>query len=111
VELPKVSARTGKDYLKAKAALLQRRPARKQAMNSDVREFQDALEKLALETAQAGKVSSGQRGLLWQMSLLLRRSDRRRFDAVLRRYSRQWAGAKQIECTGPWPPYSFVSRS
>lgn len=111
VELPKVSARTGKDYLKAKAALLQRTPARKQAMNSDVREFEDALQKLAIETAQAGKISSGQRGLLWQTSLLLRRADRRRFDAVLRRYSRQWAGAKQIECTGPWPPYSFVSRS
>ena len=42
--------------------------------------------------------------------LLLRRPDRKKFEAILRRFSRQWAGAKQIECTGPWPPYSFVSR-
>lgn len=111
VEVPKVSTRTGKDYLKAKAALLQRRPAKKNIADSDLQEFHKEIEKVALETAQAGKISSGQRGLQWQISLLLRRSDRKKFDAVLRKYSRQWAGARQIECTGPWPPYSFVSRS
>jgi Gas vesicle synthesis protein GvpL/GvpF len=110
VELPKISARTGKDYLKAKAALMQRRPAKKPNLNSDFREFQDELEHVAIEMAQAGKISGGQRGLQWQISLLIRRGDRKKFDAILREYSRQWAGAKQIECTGPWPPYSFVSR-
>ena len=111
VELPKVSARTGKDYLKAKAALLQRRPAKKASLDSDFKEFQDELESVAIDTAQAGKISSGQRGLQWQVSLLLRRAERKKFDAILRKYSKQWAGERQIECTGPWPPYSFVSRS
>ena len=111
VELPKVHARTGKDYLKAKAALLQRRPAKKQTLDSDFQEFEGELASIALETAQAGKISSGQRGLQWQVSLLLRRADRKKFEAILRKYSKQWTGAKQIECTGPWPPYSFVSRN
>jgi hypothetical protein len=111
LELPKISARTGKDYLKAKATLLQRRPAKKQTLDSDFQEFQSELETIAVETAPAGQISSGQRGLQWQISLLLRRADRKKFDAILRRYSKLWAGAKQIECTGPWPPYSFVSRT
>jgi Gas vesicle synthesis protein GvpL/GvpF len=111
VELPQLPARTGKDYLKAKAALLQRRPPKKPYQDSDFQNFESELAKLAVETAQAGRISGGQRGLQWQISVLLRRADRRKFDAILRKYSRQWAGAKQIECTGPWPPYSFVSRS
>jgi hypothetical protein len=110
-ELPAVSARTGKDYLKAKAALLQRRPAKEKVSASEFQGFLKDLQGLAVSTAEAGKISTGQRGLQWQISLLLRRSDRKKFDGVLRKYSRQWAGQRQIECTGPWPPYSFVSRS
>src|SRR5437016_3182022 len=30
---------------------------------------------------------------------------------LLRRFSRQWKDTHKIECSGPWPPYSFVSRS
>ncbi len=111
VELPAIPSRSGKDYLKAKAALLQRKPAKSIISDSDFREFQEELRRVAVETAEAGKISGGQRGLQWQTSVLLRRADRKRFDAVLRKYSKQWAGERQIECTGPWPPYSFVSRS
>jgi hypothetical protein len=110
VELPKVSARTGKDYLKAKAALLQRSPTKKQTLDSDFQEFEGEIASVAVATAKAGRISSGQRGLQWQISLLVRRTDRKKFDAILRKYSKHWAGARQIECTGPWPPYSFVSR-
>jgi gas vesicle protein GvpL/GvpF len=110
VELPKVSARTGQDYLKAKAALLQRSPKKKQTLDSDFQEFEGEIASVAVATAQAGRISSGQRGLQWQISLLVRRTDRKKFDAILRKYSKHWAGARQIECTGPWPPYSFVSR-
>jgi hypothetical protein len=28
---------------------------------------------------------------------------------VLRKYAQQWGEERSIECTGPWPPYSFVS--
>lgn len=109
--LPKISARTGKDYLNAKAALLQRKPARNPASDAEFQQLKTELEGIAVDMAQPGNISGGQRGLQWQTTLLLRRPDRKKFEAILRRFSRQWAGAKQIECTGPWPPYSFVSRT
>lgn len=105
--LPKV--RSGKDYLKAKAALL---PSRKPsaAMNGEFSEFEDALSRVALESATVGNVSSGQRGLRFQTSLLVKRKDRKQLESVLKKFSQRWAEVRQIECTGPWPPYSFVSR-
>ncbi|HEV2699556.1 MAG TPA: GvpL/GvpF family gas vesicle protein, partial [Terriglobales bacterium] len=68
--LPKV--RSGKDYLKAKAALL---PSKKSgvASNGDFTEFENALRSVALESAAVGNVSSGQRGLRFQTSLLVKR--------------------------------------
>jgi Gas vesicle synthesis protein GvpL/GvpF len=110
-ELPRVASRTGKDYLKAKAALLRKPPIKNRLSDSDFQEFVSALQRIAVDTAEAGKISAGQRGMQWQTSILLRRSDRKKFDALLRKYSKQWAGERQIECTGPWPPYSFVSRA
>jgi hypothetical protein len=29
---------------------------------------------------------------------------------VLEKFANQWTRERRIECTGPWPPYSFVSR-
>jgi Gas vesicle synthesis protein GvpL/GvpF len=102
------NVRTGKDYLKAKAALLpRRRPAKS---NGDFGEFEEALQDIALDSAPAGNVSSGQRGLRFQTSLLVKRKDRKKLESVLKRFSQRWAESRQIECTGPWPPYSFVSR-
>lgn len=108
VELPKARSRTGKEYLKAKAALLQRRPTK--GTDADLIRFEEELKRVAVETAVGGKISSGQRGLQWQTSLLLRRDDRKRFEALLKKFSREWADVRQIEATGPWPPYSFVTR-
>ncbi len=110
VEVAQIASGSGKDYLRAKAALLQRRPTKNQMPDADLQELQDELEKLAVASAEVGKISGGQRGLQWQTSILLRRADRKKFDAMLHKYSRQWAGKHQIECTGPWPAYSFVSR-
>ena len=107
-ELPPDSSRTGKDYLKAKAALYQRRPTRKS--DADLIRFEEELKRLAVQTADGGKVSSGQRGLQFQTSLLLRRDDRKKFEALLKKFSKEWADVRHIEATGPWPPYSFVSR-
>jgi hypothetical protein len=102
------NVRTGKDYLKAKAALWPRRgPA---SPNGDFGEFEKALKNLALDSAPAGNVSSGQRGLRFQTSLLVKRKDRKQLESVLKKFSQRWAESRQIECTGPWPPYSFVSR-
>ncbi len=110
VELPPAQSRTGKDYLKAKATMLRTRPGRNNVSAADFDEFSEQLRKIAVETAQVGKVSGGQRGLQWQTSLLLKRDNRKKFEALLRKFSKDWAGTRQIECTGPWPPYSFISR-
>jgi hypothetical protein len=105
VSLPRSGS--GKDYLKAKAALLQRRPTR--TSDAEIERFAEELKRIAVRTAEVGKVSGGQRGLQWQTSLLLKRSDRGKFEALLRKFSDEWADRRQIKATGPWPPYSFVS--
>lgn len=105
--LPQV--KSGKDYLKAKAALLPRKRSRAN-INGDYAEFEDALRRVSLETAAVGNVSSGQRGLRFQTSLLVKKKDRKRLESVLKKFSERWAETRQIECTGPWPPYSFVSQ-
>lgn len=101
--------RSGKDYLVAKAALLPRKKARALA-NPELPDFQKALEAVAEDAAPAGNVSSGQRGLTFQTSLLVKRVNRKKFESVLKKFSERWADTHRIECTGPWPPYSFVSR-
>ncbi len=90
--------------------MLKSRPGRNNVSAADFDEFSEQLRKIAVETAQVGKVSGGQRGLQWQTSLLLKRDNRKKFEALLRKFSKDWAGTRQIECTGPWPPYSFISR-
>jgi hypothetical protein len=106
---PMAQVRSGKDYLKAKAALLPTKRSRSD-MNGEFTEFENALRRVALESAAVGNVSSGQRGLRFQVSLLVKRKDRKKLQSVLKKFSGRWAEARQIECTGPWPPYSFVSR-
>jgi hypothetical protein len=106
---PMAKVRSGKDYLKAKAALLPSKRSRSDT-NGEFAEFESALQKVALESAAVGNVSSGQRGLRFQTSLLVKRKDRKKLESVLKKFSERWAEARQIECTGPWPAYSFVSR-
>ena len=102
-------ARTGKEYLQAKAALLSRKKP-VGIPESELAEFQDALQGVAEASAPAGRISGGQRGLLFQSSLLVKRTSRSRLESVLRKFSRKWAGSRRIEKSGPWPPYSFVSQ-
>jgi len=105
--VPKVSS--GKEYLMAKAALLPKnKPVRIPA--EELTELQSALSEVAEESAPPGRISSGQRGLLFQTSLLVKRANRQHLESVLKKLSRKWADSRRIECTGPWPPYSFVSQ-
>jgi hypothetical protein len=97
---------SGKDYLQRKAANLQSRSHA--APDEETREFARALSKISKDTAGTSSIASGQRNLQWQSSFLLPRSRRKQWDALLKRYARRWAGKRQIECSGPWPPYSFV---
>jgi hypothetical protein len=107
--LPMPAARTGKDYLKAKAALLPSRKP-KSIQREDMIGFEQALAEVATETALAGNVSRGQRGLSFQTSLLVKRTKRKKLESILEKFAREWTRERRIECTGPWPPYSFVSR-
>jgi hypothetical protein len=101
------TARSGKEYLQRKSALLQARPAR--VLEAEIREFAEALDEIATSSSEGGKVGAGQPGLRWQASLLVPRARRKKLDALLAHFSRQWSEQYRVECTGPWPPYSFVS--
>lgn len=101
------SSRTGKEYLQRKSALLQAKPSR--TLEPEVKQMAGALLKIATDSAEAGKVSSGQPGLRWQRSLLLPRARRAQFDSLLARFADKWQERFRLECTGPWPPYSFVA--
>lgn len=98
--------RSGADYLKRKAQTLQ--PRRGGTLDEDVREFVDTLGAIAEGASPGGKASAGQPGLLWHGSFLVRRKDRKRFESALRKYATRWEDVRRIDCSGPWPPYSFV---
>jgi hypothetical protein len=101
--------RTGKEYLQAKSSLLRSR--KPPGLSEEVKKFAHELERLAVATAEGGKISGGTPYLHYQASILLKRTDRPKLEKLLRRFSRQWKDTHKIECSGPWPPYSFVSRS
>jgi hypothetical protein len=99
---------TGKDYLQAKSQVLRSKGPLK--ADEQIDRFDSEMRKTAVDSAPAGTISGGRRDLVYRISLLVKRSDRKRFEAVLGRFSTEWQGERLIECTGPWPPYSFVSR-
>ncbi len=98
--------RSGAEYLKAKAKLLEPRAAGK--LDEEVRSFIGDLSDLAIAASPGGKASAGQAGLIWHGSFLIRAKDRKRLDSALRRYARRWKDVRRIDFSGPWPPYSFV---
>jgi Gas vesicle synthesis protein GvpL/GvpF len=99
-------AKSGRDYLRKKAAGLKKRSARNEAA---LDEFAAALDLVASESAPAGKVSGAQPDLLWRATFLVARSRRKQWEQVLRKFVKQWNGTRRVEINGPWPPYSFVS--
>lgn len=99
-------AASGTEYLKRKAAAQE---TARGALDPEVRSFAQALRRVAQDSAAGGKVSGGQRDLEWQASFLLRRSRQKQWRAVLDRFAARWQKNRRIECSGPWPPYSFVS--
>lgn len=99
-------ARSGKDYLRQKAAQLKERPDRS---DPELQAFATALGKVASDAAASGKVSGTQPSLLWQATFLVPRGRRKQWDKLLAEYVERWDGLRRIEVNGPWPPYSFVS--
>jgi hypothetical protein len=98
-------AASGADYLKRKAELLQPRTGNLDEM---VTSFITALTRLAVAASPGGKASAGQPGLVWHGSFLIRRADRKKLEAALKKYAGSWKDERRIDCSGPWPPYSFV---
>jgi hypothetical protein len=105
-KMAKKKIRSGKDYLQAKAALTHRATDR---ANPEVLDFAKALRALADDVTEGGKFAAARRDLEFHKTLLLKRTDRKRLESLVRRYARKWKDKKRIECTGPWPPFSFVS--
>ena len=101
-----VKAASGTDYLKKKSELLQ--PKRSGKLDDEVQDFIAKLNNLAVAASPGGKASAGQPGLVWHGSFLIRRKDRGKLEAALKKYAGQWANTRRIDCSGPWPPYSFV---
>lgn len=102
-------AKSGRDYLQAKAAALHADVGRD--AGPELQQLLRALRGVAVETVPgSGAVSRGQRGLQWQGSLLVKRSQRSKLQQLMARFSRHWEGERRLEVSGPWPPYSFVSR-
>lgn len=98
--------RSGKEYLRAKAARMKRRPERDEA---GLQEFAAALKKIAIDSAPTGKISGVQPALLWQATFLVPRNNRKRWEQTLKQFVKRWSGSCRIEVNGPWPPYSFVA--
>jgi hypothetical protein len=101
-----VTAASGSDYLKKKAEMLQPRAGKK--LDQQGQAFVAAVTKLAVAACPGGKASAGQPGLVWHGSFLIRREDQKKLEAVLKKYASQWHDTRRIDCSGPWPPYSFV---
>ncbi|MBO0910233.1 MAG: GvpL/GvpF family gas vesicle protein, partial [Acidobacteria bacterium] len=110
--LPKVRSRRmfyRKGPSRAKMALFPAR-CRKSHDLGAIERLERSLRDVATEVAPSAIVSCGERGLSFQTTLLVRRSRRKKLESVLENFARQWVAERRIECTGPWPPYSFVSR-
>lgn len=101
------SAASGQDYLRQKAKALAV-TARSKGPDAETEQLIAALKKLSRAVAPTGKVSGAQPGLQWQASFLLPKAKRKQWDAVLKDFAQRWGDSRRIECTGPWPPYSFV---
>ena len=105
--MPKKKIRTGKEYLEAKSALSRRTPERN---SPELLDFAKKLQSLADEVSEGGKFAAARRDLEFHKTLLLKRVDRKKLESLVRSYSRKWKDRRRVECTGPWPPFSFVSQ-
>lgn len=100
------AARSGREYLAQRASM--QTAAARAGSDPEMAEFVAELRECARDIARLGAVSGARPDLEWQAALLVPRSRKARMQRVLRRFAERWGDARRIECTGPWPPYSFV---
>jgi hypothetical protein len=99
-------ATSGKNYLQLKAKAIEAQA--KPTADAEIGKLESALQKIARASASTGKVSDGLKNLQWQATFLVPRERRKQWDETLRKFAERWDDSRRIECTGPWPPYSFV---
>jgi hypothetical protein len=108
---PAIIASSGADYLKQKAAQ-QARKSGEGGVSAEIKKFAAAAKKISTASVEsAGSISAARPDLEWQASFLILRSKQKQLQTLLKRFSDAWDGKRRIECTGPWPPYSFVGKS
>ena|SRR5579883_3179785 len=103
---PVKRVRTGKEYLQAKSALARRNG---RSFDRTLVEFGKALESIADQVGEGGKFAGARRDLAFHKTVLLKKNDRKKLQALVNQYSKKWKNQRRIECTGPWPTFSFVS--
>jgi Gas vesicle synthesis protein GvpL/GvpF len=103
-----IEASSGTDYLKRKAQSVM--PRKKKEEDPALSEFVSALSKVSADFAPGGKASAGQPNLAWHGSFLVRRAQQKKFSAALKKHTATLGGSYRVECSGPWPPYSFVGQ-
>lgn len=106
---PVAPASSGADYLKRKADAIRAKTTL--TITPEVENFIAVLHRLARDAAEGGRVGAGQKNLLWHRSLLVSRQRRPQLEKILREFAAQWGKEYRVECTGPWPPYSFLKES
>ena len=106
VPVARQKVRTGKEYLQAKSALTRRGA---EGTSPELLDFAKALRSIADDVAEGGKFAA-RRDLEFHKTVLLKRANRKKLESLMRSYSRKWKATKRLECTGPWPPFSFVSQ-
>jgi len=101
---PSAPANSGREYLAQKAKAMNATRSKTLPAN-EFEEFLTHLQKSSVAWTQ-GKTS--QQNQVWSGSFLLKKGTREKFHEVLKSFAKRWQSTHQIECTGPWPPYSFV---
>lgn len=101
------AATSGADYLKRKSQALQAKTSRN--ITPELEQFIALLHKISKESADGGRVGSGQRNLVWHRALLVARDRRAELEKALEKFGKN--GEYRVECTGPWPPYSFLQKA
>ena len=100
---------SGRGYLERKSQLLESTMRGRAKNDPEIETFAKELKRISREAVTAGGMSRGQPGVLWQRSFLIPRQNRKKLMQALEKYAQRWRQVRRIECTGPWPPYSFVS--
>jgi hypothetical protein len=103
-----IEAASGTDYLKRKAQSVM--PHSKEG-DPELDRFSQSLRDLSVDATAGGKASSGQPNLLWHGSFLVKRSRHEQFSDALKQFTAKHGQRYRVECSGPWPPYSFVGQN